>query len=214
MRNCFTNGARLSLGFQCWGSDLLAIVTMGAALALGVPLMGGEAGVAAHRRCGNCRSRGRRQSWHWRGSDGGWCRRHLRHRLCCSRQQIAYRLSEWSVGQIGDGQLAPNLGALGEQAQGLAAAVAPKMDAGIIGDTLDGAKRMAYGDCEGNAGAQCNEADPGIAPRTNSYRQQNIPLQLWDARKQCEMAGNMGAALDRCTARMENLRAEQEQQQQ
>jgi len=115
--------------------------------------------------------------------------------------------------QSGDGRLMPNLGGMGEQAQGLAAAVAPKMQAGIIGNTMTGARKMAYGDCRDTPGAQCNAVDPGIAPRTNSYRQQNIPLQLWDSREQCRNAGNMGASLDRCTARMENLRREQEQQQ-
>jgi len=87
------------------------------------------------------------------------------------------------------------------------------MRAGIVGATMTGAKKMAYGDCANTPGAQCNAVDPGIAPRTNSYRQQNIPLQLWDSREQCINAGNMGASLDRCTARMENLRREQEQQQ-
>jgi len=117
------------------------------------------------------------------------------------------------LGQTGDGLLTPNLGAMDAQGQALAAKVAPKMRAGIIGNTLTGARKMAYGDCANTPGAQCNAVDPGIAPRTNSYRQQNIPLQLWDSREMCKNAGNFGgAALDRCTARMENLRAEQERQ--
>lgn len=194
-------------GFSMLGIGiLLAIVTMGAALAVGMPLMGVEAGVTTAGE----EIAGQIGAGSLASMVGGTYV--VGSGVLADKSPTDYQ--NGLFGQIGDGQLAPNLGALGEQAQGLAAAVAPKMDAGIIGDTLDGAKRMAYGDCEGNAGAQCNAADPGIAPRTNSYRQQNIPLQLWDARKQCEMAGNMGAALDRCTARMENLRSDQEQQQQ
>ncbi len=113
--------------------------------------------------------------------------------------------------QSGDGRLMPNLAGMGEQAQGLANAVAPKMRAGIVGSTMTGARKMAYGDCANTPGAQCAAADTGIAPRTNSYRQQNIPLNLWDSRDQCKNVGLSGAALDRCTARMENLRIEQQQ---
>lgn len=174
---------------------ILAIVTMGAALALGVAgVIGGSAGVSAATAAGYGAAAG--------GIYVGG--------TMVATGEGANEAQRNIFGQVGDGQLQPSLGAMGEQAQGLAAAVAPKMRAGIIGATMTGARKMAYGDCRDTPGAQCNAVDPGIAPRTNSYRQQNIPLQLWDSREQCRNVGLSGQALDRCTARMENLRVEQE----
>ena len=99
----------------------------------------------------------------------------------------------------------PDLGAMGEQAQGLAAAVAPKMQAGVIGGTLTGASKMAYGDCRANPGAECAAADPGLAMRPKSYRRQNIPRDVFEAKRMCESRGLFGRAMDRCMARLENL---------
>jgi hypothetical protein len=94
---------------------------------------------------------------------------------------------------------------MGEQAQGLAAAVAPKMRAGVIGGTLTGASKMAYGDCRNTPGAECAAADPGLAMRPKSYRRQNIPRDVYEAKKMCESRGLFAQALDRCMARLENL---------
>jgi len=185
---------------------ILAIVTMGAALAIGMPLMGVGAGVNAAGAATAAQMGAGALAAGVGGTYIGGTALLTGESATAAQQNL--------FGQVGDGQLQPNLGAMGEQAQGLAAAVGAKMRAGIIGNTMTGAKKMAYGDCANTPGAQCNAVDPGIAPRTNSYRQQNIPLQLWDSREQCRNAGNMGASLDRCTARMENLRVEQERQQQ
>jgi len=175
---------------------LLAIVTMGMGLMFQMPMFGASAGVS-----GGVASAGTMGAGALGGMVGG---AYISGTALATGEGVNEAQSN-IFGEVGDGQLRPDLGAMGEQAQGLAAAVAPKMQAGIIGNTMTGARKMAYGDCANTPGAQCAAADPGIAPRTNSYRQRNIPLQLWDSREQCTNVGLTGQALDRCTARMENL---------
>jgi hypothetical protein len=80
------------------------------------------------------------------------------------------------------------------------------MEAGVIGsDTLIGARKMAYGDCRDTPGQTCNAGDPGIAQRPRSYQERNFVLDMQQARQRCLDVGLSGAALDRCTARMEAL---------
>ena len=100
----------------------------------------------------------------------------------------------------------PYVSVLDEQAQGLAAAVAPKMQQGVIGSgTLTGARKMAYGDCRYRPGQKCTAGDPGIAQRPGSYRERNFVLDMAQAREKCLNNGLFGAMLDRCTAKMEEL---------
>ncbi len=184
---------------------ILGVLTMGMALAYGLPMLGASAGVNAVGATTAATTGA--------AAVGATVGGAYIAGTTLATGEGANAAQADLLGKVGDGQLMPNLSAMGEQAQGLAAAVAPKMRAGIIGATMTGARRMAYGDCPNTPGARCNAVDPGIAPRTTSYRQRNVPLDLWDSREQCKMAGNMGVALDRCTARMEKLRIEQPQPQ-
>lgn len=169
---------------------LLAVVTMGMSMALGVAgLMGGGAGVSAATAAGYGAAIGGIYV-------GGTA-------LATGESPLAAQPD--LLGKVGDGQLRPDLGAMGAQAQGLAAAVAPKMRAGVIGATLTGASKMAYGDCRNSPGADCAAADPGLAMRPKSYRRQNIPRDVYEAKKMCESRGLFAQALDRCMARLENL---------
>jgi len=173
---------------------LLAIVTMGVMLAMGSPLIGTTAGIngATATQAG-----------------AGYIGYQAGGVYLTGNQILGNGASEAQntlLGQTGDGLLAPNLGAMGEQAQGLAAALAPKMRQGVIGSgTLTGARKMAYGDCRDRPGQKCTAGDPGLAQRPQSYRERNFVLELREARKKCLDNGLSGAALDRCTARMEAL---------
>jgi len=62
---------------------------------------------------------------------------------------------------------------------------------------------MAYGDCRDRPGQKCTAGDPGLAQRPQSYRERNFVLEMGEARKKCLDVGLSGAALDRCTARMQ-----------
>lgn len=109
---------------------------------------------------------------------------------------------------VRDGVQRPNLDGQSEQARGLAAAVAPKMQAGVISpNTMIGARKMAYGTCP--PGAVCSAPDTGLAMRPKSYRRQAIPKTLLEARAMCEGQGLRLQSLDRCMARMNMLMTQQ-----
>ena len=109
---------------------------------------------------------------------------------------------------VRDGVQRPNLDGQSEQARGLAAAVAPKMQAGVISpNTMIGARKMAYGTCP--PGAVCSAPDTGLAMRPKSYRHQAIPKTLLEARAMCEGQGLRLQSLDRCMARMNMLMTQQ-----
>ncbi len=182
---------------------LLAVVTMGMALAYGLPMIGASAGVNA-AGAATAATTGA-------AAVGGMVGGVYIAGTALATNESPFEAQADLLGKVGNGQLMPDLGAMGEQAQGLAAAVAPKMRAGVIGGTLTGASKMAYGDCRANPGAECAAADPGLAMRPKSYRRQNIPRDVYEAKRMCEARGLFDRALDRCMARLENLMMQNQQ---
>lgn len=177
---------------------ILGILTMGIGLAMGMPMMGAGATttIAGESIAASMGA----------GALGGMVGGTYIAGTALVTGESPTESQQHVLGQVGDGRLTPNLGAMGEQAQGLAAQVAPKMQQGVIGsNTLTGARKMAFGDCRDAPGQKCITGDPGIAQRTQSYRERNFVLDLAQARQKCLDVGLSGAALDRCTSRMENL---------
>ncbi|MBU1664837.1 MAG: hypothetical protein KKG92_05490, partial [Gammaproteobacteria bacterium] len=157
---------------------LLAIVTMGIGLAMGMPMFTATAGTGGAAAGGGAAGATAGATAMGAGNLA-W---QVGNIYITGNQMAGNGASEAQntlFGQTGDGLLTPNLGAMGEQAQGLAAALAPKMRQGVIGaGTLTGARKMAYGDCRDRPGQVCAAGDPGLAQRPQSYRERNFVLEM------------------------------------